>query len=353
MHQEAGWFPIPINQEHRLLSRAVFASHKISVPPSVIIEGFTTGEGTVDVDCLRDALRDLALHHSALRSRILLNPYLSPQEHLRRLSDFARTGIVIPGAYRQQLDEESDAEIKHHDVSGLTGLDRRTAISQICENEAKQLDLSRPPHIRPLLIRFDAHKELLILIINHFISDAWSTQIIQRDLCTLYTGNCLKIHPILSPVEMSYEQFASWQDEALHVGRFDHSIRYWQEYWAKWGSARVMQKELPFAYPPTQPHIPDSVYGSERHNLSAQLSDAIRATARTERITFYSVYLAAFLIVLWRYTHKARLSLWCYFYNRTTPRLRNTVGFLTTRHILGIEVERTTRVAALLRIVHS
>ena len=183
------------------------------------------------------------------------------------------------------------------DLRDFPEAERESELHLMAAMEAQEpFDLARGPLLRAHLIRLHQRDHVLLLTMHHIISDGWSMSVLISEVAALYkslvNGEQLK----LPELPIQYADFSAWQREWLQGDLIETQLRYWREKLA--GSPSVM--ELPADRP--RPPLRTFRGGSQSLSLSPALSESVRAFSRHERVTLFMVLLAAFELLLSRYT---------------------------------------------------
>src|SRR5580692_10017813 len=145
--------------------------------------------GAVDPAVLQGALDDVVARHELLRTLVVRDadpPYQ----------------LVRPPC-QVQLDVR--------DVAPVTGSSRDELVQDlIAEAEAGTVSAREVPLLRAQLCRLDERDSVLILMVHHSASDAWSVQVILRDLGTFYAARAAGVAADLPPAKQ-YHEYAQWQ----------------------------------------------------------------------------------------------------------------------------------------------
>ncbi|MDH6492446.1 non-ribosomal peptide synthetase [Streptomyces sp. SAI-127] len=100
------------------------------------------------------------------------------------------------------------------DLSDSDDAERETAWRRILDEErARRFDLSRPPLLRHLLVRWTADRYRLVITNHHILLDGWSKQLLVREFTALYAGE----HPTALTPPPPYRDYLGWlsrQDRA-------------------------------------------------------------------------------------------------------------------------------------------
>src|SRR5262249_55896711 len=152
------------------------------------------------------------------------------------------------------------------------------------------------PAWRVVLLRLAPDEHVVVLTIHHIIADAWSIGVLVREISVLYPAFQAVAPSPLPALPVQYVDYAVWQRQALTGEALSRLVDYWPGQLR--GSPSLL--ELPSDHP--RPAM--QTYRGARTPLSlpADLSAALRTLARQERCTPFMVLLAAFQVLLHRYT---------------------------------------------------
>jgi hypothetical protein len=329
--------PLCANQERTLLARAVAKRYFVEYPPGLMRFGLRF-VGPLDVEALRRALNLLIRRQTALRVIFRSNPEISWRECEYRLALFRRTAIFEPGLYVQTLVEDAEIELLLLDLSKHDDKQQQAALTQkLIEEASLPFDYTKAPLIRGYLVKCGDLDHLLLIVIDHIVSDGWSLALMKEEIRTLYLQETGETPRRLVLPAMSFPDFAAWQHRAYGSSYFDRSVIYWREQWVKFGPRRISFSDLPFTLP--SPAHPDFAFALAIGHLSENESEAVRLLARQTRTTLFSVFLAAVAVTLSTVVEKTTVAIWCHMGNRVRPETRRTVGCFTNTHLIGIDLE--------------
>ncbi|MBC9929148.1 non-ribosomal peptide synthetase [Chitinophaga qingshengii] len=184
----------------------------------------------------------------------------------------------------------------------------------------KPFDLSADHMLRAHLIAQDNNEYVLALVIHHIASDAWSAGIIVNEVMELYAAYTEERTPQLPPMHLQFADYAIWQRNYLTGDVLEHKLAYWKE---KLSGVAPLDLPTDFARPATQTTRGSSILFSIDKTLSDQLSQL----AQQEGATLYMTLLAAFKVLLYRYSHQTDISVGCSAAARPQPEIENLIGF--------------------------
>ncbi|WP_413806066.1 amino acid adenylation domain-containing protein [Streptomyces sp. OE57] len=123
-------------------------------------------DGPVDAQRLRSAAQAIVDRHMSLRAGFMMRGVPRPVQAIARR-------VRVP--WREE------------DLRGLAEAEARDAFEQwLAEDRADRFDLARPPLLRFALFRFGEERFRLVMTNHHILLDGWSTQLLMRELFTLY-----------------------------------------------------------------------------------------------------------------------------------------------------------------------
>lgn len=204
------------------------------------------------------------------------------------------------------------------------------------ESEAQRLlilegrrpfDLTHGPLIRAILLRLDKEEHILLLTMHHIVSDGWSTGVLLRELAALYPAFCAGKPSPLPELPIQYGDFAAWQREWLQGDMFETHLAYWKR---QLNALPVL--ELPTDRP--RPAIQTVKGASMLFELPQDLSRGIESLSKQEGVTLFMFLLAAFKILLYRYSHQDDIVIGSPIANRNRAEIEGLIGFFANMLVL-------------------
>jgi amino acid adenylation domain-containing protein len=210
------------------------------------------------------------------------------------------------------------------DVSHLPASDAEAEAARIAKAEAETpFDLARGPVVRAVLVRLAADDHLLSLVMHHAVSDAWSWEVMNRELAALYSAFRRGDPSPLPPLPVQYADFAAWQREWLRGEVLERQAAYWRERLAD--APAVL--ELPTDRP--RPAVQDLHGAVHAFRFSAGAAEAMRSLSAAEGATPFMVMLAAFDVVLQRWSGEDDVVVGTPVLSRPRPELEPLIGFFS------------------------
>jgi amino acid adenylation domain-containing protein len=185
---------------------------------------------------------------------------------------------------------------------------------------ARPFDLSQDHMLRAVLLREDSETHILAVVVHHIASDGWSMQIMVREFIELYRSFKTGQPAALSVQEISYADYAGWQRRFLNEGRMQQQLAFWEN-----KLRDVQPLELPTDY--ARPAI-QGVNGKVLHFLiDPGLTGKLQLLSQQEGVTMFMTLLAAFNVLLYRYTGQRDICIGTPVANRTQRATENLIGF--------------------------
>ncbi|MFC2145920.1 amino acid adenylation domain-containing protein [Acidobacteriota bacterium] len=201
--------------------------------------------------------------------------------------------------------------------------DEDTKLRDIFHTFVQPFDLKNGPSLfKAGLVKLSGNKYAFMFDMHHIISDGVSMGIIIEELAALYEGNPLP------PLRLQYKDYALWQ-----TGTFkDSAIKKQEEYWLKcfWGELPVLNLPTDFARPNVQDFTGDRVFFS----VAAEIESKIFAMVSRTGATLYMVLLAAFNVLLSRYTGQEDIVVGSPVAGRVHADLGKTIGMFVNTLVM-------------------
>jgi len=256
--------------------------------------------GDLCIDTLRRSLNEIVSRYDILRTRF----------------------AVEREAPVQIVDDVVELDMRVVDISHRTGDDVKFELKRRLEAEAgKPFDLAEGPLIRAVCFRVHETEHALFLMAHHTVFDGLSLGLFLRELATLYdafiNGN---VSP-LADTSVQYGDYAIWQRDQLTDIELERLLAYWRDQLA--GDLPVLQMPTDYSRPPVQSYKG----ATESIDLPAELVDSLSELGRKEGATLFMVLLAAFNVLLHRYTNQDEFIIGSPINARSRPELEESIGF--------------------------
>jgi amino acid adenylation domain-containing protein len=264
--------------------------------------GAGTVRGELESGAVASALRRVIARHDALRTTFAVVDE-KPTVHLLDI---------------EELDLRQNDWFSVEDVAGSTDAELAARLAELAH---RPFDLERGPLFRIHLLCRSAIEHVFLLIFHHSIADFWSTGVFLGDLATAYADQRGGRGVDLLPTRARYADFARWQRLMAAGPEGDEHWTYWQKQLA--GPLPVLELPTDFSRPP----VP-SFRGSVRHfDLDPALTRSIVALGQSCGTSLYATLLAAFQVLLGRFSGQKDIIVGTPVAGRTRPEFQDVVGY--------------------------
>ncbi len=263
--------------------------------------------GNLDEDALQKSLSEIVRRHEILRSNFLTE---DGKAVLKILPAIQVTFNKI------DLRKSSEANLDYEIVN-------------LANAEAKKpFSLSECPLFRVLLIQVKDDEHVLILTIHHIIADGWSIGLFNQEIARLYNGFARGHMPNLPNLRIQYADYAYWQRNWLQGEVLQQQLDFWKVQLSN--SPALLELPLDHSRPMEQGHKGERFY----FELESDIYLAIQKLSRAENVTTYMVLLAAFYVLLYRYTGQEDINVGTPVAGRNRVETESLIGFFVNTLVL-------------------
>jgi amino acid adenylation domain-containing protein/non-ribosomal peptide synthase protein (TIGR01720 family) len=252
-----------------------------------------------------------------------------------RRHELLRTTFVTSadGTPYQQINAAVPFKLPIEDLSGLAPADRQAEAQRLALAEAqKPFDLAWGPLLRVSLLRLAEEDHVAMVTLHHIVSDAWSTDVFVREVATLYDTYSKGNESPLEELPVQYGDFAVWQRDWLSGQVLEEQLGYWRDHLG--GELAVLNLPTDRPRPPVQ-----SYRGAHQTlMLSAELRARVKELCRSEGVTFYMALLAAFQVLLHRYTRQNDIVVGTPIAGRNRAETEGLIGFFVNTLVMRTDL---------------
>src|SRR6185503_18598942 len=280
--------------------------------------------GPLDISALERSLSEIVRRHEVLRT------------------NFA----MIEGRLVQILNPPRPIELPIEDLSDVPDSEREARLRQLANEEAQRpFDLARGNPIRATLVKLAPDEHVSLLTVHHIVFDGWSMGIFLQEMAVLYDAFSRGAASPLNDLAMQYGDFARWQRQTLEGARLEEILDYW----------KTQLRDVPplLELPTDRPRTAmQSFTGTQMpFGLTPELSDSLRALSRQEDVTLFMLLLAAFKVVLWRYSGQENIVVATPVAGRDRSEIESLIGFFVNTLVLHTDVSGNPTFRELLKRV--
>ncbi|MBW4483045.1 MAG: amino acid adenylation domain-containing protein [Tildeniella torsiva UHER 1998/13D] len=253
--------------------------------------------GQLRADVLEHSLNEVQQRHAILRSRFMSRA----------------------GEPRQVILPWQPMAVPLIDLQGLTEEEQQFEIQRQSEAIAHYaFDLSQEEPMRLVLLRLAPEEHRLLVVMHHIVSDGWSKGLLIQEVATLYQAFLAGQPSPLPARPIQYKDFAVWQQQANP--EFETHLAYWQQQLS--GPLPLLQ--LPMGSSASSDQA--SPGRLQEFSLPTPLAIALQQFSQRGGVTLFMTLLAAFQVLLYRYSGQTDLCIGTPTAGRSQPQLESLIG---------------------------
>ena len=256
--------------------------------------------GALNIAALQQALQSIVERHEALRT----------------------TFTTVAGQAEQVIVSHVTVELP------VVAVEAEMVPTLAQEEALTPFDLSRDLMLRVQLLQLAAEEHVLLVTFHHIASDGWSMGVFLRELTALYQAYCDNKSSLLAPLPIQYADFAHWQRQWLQDDVLSRQLDYWQTQLA--GVPEI--SSLPTDRP--RPAVQTFQGSAIPVILSPELTEPVRQLSRQAGTTLFMSLLAAFKVLLYRYSGQTDIVVGSAIANRTRQEIEGLIGFFVNTMVL-------------------
>ncbi|MBS0264562.1 MAG: amino acid adenylation domain-containing protein, partial [Planctomycetes bacterium] len=280
--------------------------------------------GPLDVAALERSVREIVRRHEAVRTTF-------------GTVDGRPLPVVLePEAFRLTVT----------DLQLIPERRRETEVRRLAMEEAgRPFDLSRDLMLRVQVVKLDEQHHVLLMTMHHIAYDGWSMGVLSRELTALYAAFARNENSPLPEFSFQYVDYAVWQREWLQGEELERQLTYWKQQLS--GAPAVL--ELPTDCP--RPAV--ATCRGERRvvTLNANLTQSLHSLSRREGVTPFMTLLAAFQVLLARYSGQEDVSVGVPIAGRNRTEVEGLIGFFVNTLVVRTDLSQNPTFQELLKRV--
>jgi amino acid adenylation domain-containing protein len=247
-----------------------------------------------------------------------------------RRHEILRTAFpFVDGSPLQAISSVRSESLLCLDLRAIPAAQRESEVRERIKTEAaKPFDLPQGPLVRGAFLRLSNDDQVLLVIMHHIISDGWSVGVFMRELKTLYQAFISGLPSPLAELPIQYADFAQWQREWLQGEVLEAHLDYWRPQLE--GAPAVLQ--LPTDRP--RPAVQRFRGAKQGLVVEAETTSGLKKLGREEGATLFMVLLAAFKVLLWRWSGEADVVVGTPMAGRTRAETESLIGFFVNTLVL-------------------
>lgn len=243
-----------------------------------------------------------------------LNEVIGRQESLRT------TFAAREGEPLQTVWPSARIELAMLDLRDVPSNEREVNVEELALLESRRpFDLAKAPILRASLLRLDEAEHVLLVSTHHIVSDGVSMGLIAAELGTAYESLIKGSDSAPPELPIQYADYAVWHRELIEHGGLNEEAEYWTR-----KLANFTPTELTSDKPrPARQSLNGEILGVA---LPRTLASSLKELSTRQGCTFFMTLLAAFKVLLYRYTLRTDITIGTQVAGRERPEFEDVVG---------------------------
>ncbi len=280
-------------------------------------------DGPLKRDVLERSLKALVERHESLRTRFL-----------------QKEGVPY-----SIVEDARDWQAEFVDYSFLPPDMQQDEILRFAQEAARNpFSLDRGPLFRATLLRKSPAQHVIVLVMHHIIADGWSLGVLAQELGSVYQSFAKGRENPLEPLQFQFRDFVAGEQRDSELS-YAADLEYWRQ---------QLAGELPLLELPAD-HVRPSLqtFNGQRVStyISADLANQLQKVGRGQNATFFMVLLAAFKVLLLRYSGQQDILLGTPTAGRLKHDFEGLIGFFVNNLVLRTDLSGNPSFAELVQRV--
>ncbi|MDB6111552.1 MAG: hypothetical protein JWR69_3302, partial [Pedosphaera sp.] len=277
--------------------------------------------GQLNREAVEYSLNAILVRHEALRTRF----------------------VCVEGNPAQTIDEPLSLKLPVVDLTHVPIDARELEAQRLVASEAKRpFNLAQDLMVRALLLQLEPQEHILVVTVHHIATDAWSMGIFFGELAVFYEARAAGRPAEIPELPIQYADFAVWQREYLQGAVLESQVAYWKKQLA--GATAFLGLPTDRARPAVQTFRG----GNQTHRIPAAVTDALLQISRRAGVTPFMTYLAAFKVLLHRYSKQEDILVGCPIAGRSLVETEKSIGFFVNTLVMRTDLSGDPRFTDLL-----
>src|SRR5262249_30310956 len=247
----------------------------------------------------------------------------------RRHEVYRTTFKSVKGKPVQTIHPPYEVSLPVEDLRSLPAAERETRVQRLIDEEGQQpFSMNEGMLWRLKLLRLDDQEYLFMLTEHHMLHDGWTEGRLVLDFLALYAALSEGEPNPLPELAIQYADFAYWQRQCMQGEVLESLLAYWRKQLEGLPPALELPTDRP--RPPVQ-----SFRGAiKSFDLSVDLSKSLARLSRRQDVTLFMTLLAAFKLLLHRYTGQNDIVLGSPIANRNRTEIELLTGFFVNTLVM-------------------
>jgi|GEM_PF-427238 len=267
-------------------------------------------------------------------------------EQVIRRHEVLRTGFAVVDGQPIQVIGSPSFHLLAVDLERLTPEEKEAALDRHRRERATEpFDLERAPLLRGTLVRLGPDEHVLLLTVHHVVFDAVSFAPLLTELSEIYNASREQRPPRLPDLTTQFADYAAWQRSTLVGESLEKLLAYWKKQFQG-----VPTLEMPTDRP--HPATASNECKRERIVVANEVLEELKLLGRRAGVTPFAVMLAAFEVLLHRYSGQERFAIGFPIMHRPLPEVEGAIGCFAHPLALAADLSGDPTFVHLLKRVH-
>jgi amino acid adenylation domain-containing protein len=288
-----------------------------------VIPGGVRLKGPIDIVALERAWAEITRRHEVLRTRF---------------------GTVGDSPV-QLIDPPGGSVLERLDLRDLAVYEQSRRLTDLAAMQSTATcDLHQGPLVRARLVMLGDEDHALLLTFHHIVGDAWSMDVLVREVGALYSAFTRGKPSPLPDLPVQYADYAIWQRRAFESVALASQVAYWR---------RQLRDLEPLTLPIDRVRSArvSAVAAQQPVHVPLDTANALRALTRVEGATPFMALAASLQITLARFANSSDVAIGTPVANRSSPETEGLIGFFVNTLVLRTRVDASSTGREFLRSV--
>ncbi|MDA2921281.1 condensation domain-containing protein [Desulfobacterota bacterium AH_259_B03_O07] len=255
--------------------------------------------GQLNFKALERAINEIVNRHEALRTTITNNEEGQPLQTIAPAMSLSLSSI---------------------DISEFPESKREVEVLRLISEQARRpFDLGRGPLLQTSLLREDDYNHTLLITMHNIVSDEYSVVVFIRELKEIYEAFSSGRPSPLPKLPTQYSEFILLQNKWLQDHAMDTKLNYWKQ---QLDNLPVL--EIHTDHP--RPKINTFHGATKTFELDTDLYEYLKNLSRQEEVPVSMLLMAAFIVLLHRYSGQLDIVVGSNTNNRSQPEIEGLIG---------------------------
>jgi amino acid adenylation domain-containing protein len=311
----ASRYPLSYSQE-----RVCFLEKLAPGNTAYIFRTIIRVEGQLNVETLETTLTELVRRHSSLRTSFCF--------------DGDKVWQVVHPPWRPSVRVIHADRARHLEV-----------VEALAADEFKTpFDIAAVPLVRWALVTSEGLSSLLHTE-HHLVHDGWSFNVFLREFQQLYSAYSEGLPSPLPEPTLQFVDYCVWQREWMQ----SLEARGQLDYWISQLHGAPLLLNLPLDRP--RPHAQSFRGAVKRFEVPSSIAQGLRRMCLQQNVTLFMSMLAAYFVLLHRYSGQDGICIGSGFASRRHPEAESLIGMMVNTVVLRLDITPELTLLELLQLV--